>query len=73
MQPREHGVPHFHAAYEGRVVSVGIRPIIVLAGGIRSRALGMVLEWASRHQDELEAAWNAIDLGREPRQIEPLD
>jgi hypothetical protein len=73
MQPREHGVPHFHASYEGRVVSVGIRPIIVLSGSIRSRALGMVLEWASLHQDELESAWNIIMTGGEPSQIEPLN
>lgn len=73
MQPLEHGVPHFHAVYEGRAVSIGIRPIIVLAGGIRGRALGMVLEWASLHQEELEAAWVAIMAGREPQAIEPLN
>ncbi len=72
IQPREHRLPHFHAAYEGRVVSIGIRPIILLAGSIRPRALGLVLEWASEHQDELETAWDAVMAGREPEQIEPL-
>jgi hypothetical protein len=54
------------------VVSVGIRPIVVLAGAIRARALGMVLEWASQHQDELETAWHTVMAGDEPEQIEGL-
>lgn len=72
MWPTEHGVAHFHARYEGRTVSIGIRPLAVLRGSIRQRALMLVLEWALQHQQELESAWNDLRAGREPGRIEPL-
>jgi len=70
--PDDHGVAHFHARYEGRTVSIGVRPLSVMRGSIRQRALMLVLEWAVQHQEELETAWNDMRAGREARSIEPL-
>lgn len=73
MYADEHGVPHFHARYEGRTVAIGIKPLTVLAGGISPRQLGNVIEWAARHPAELEAAWKTLQSGGEPQKIAPLD
>jgi hypothetical protein len=73
MYADEHGVPHFHAHYEGLTVVVGIQPITILAGSIRGRGLAMVMEWAAEHQGELLAAWAALQSGGKPNKIEPLD
>ncbi len=73
MWPNDHGVPHFHARYEGNVVSIAIATLAVLEGGIRPRALVMVRDWASAHRAELLTAWNTIRAGAVPEKIEPLD
>jgi hypothetical protein len=73
MWPNDHGVPRFHARYEGNVVSISISTLAVLEGGIRPRALVMVRDWASAHREELFAAWNTIRGGEIPNKIEPLD
>ena len=49
----EHNPPHFHARYGGEKVAIDIRTLQVLEGRIAPRALGLVVEWASQHQDEL--------------------
>ena len=73
MWPHEHGVPHFHASYEGNVASISIATLEVLEGGIKARALVMVRDWAPAHRAELMAAWNALRGGNMPEKIEPLD
>ena len=52
----DHNPPHFHAEYGGYEVLVDIGTLAVLSGKLPARALGMVTEWASLHQDELRAA-----------------
>jgi hypothetical protein len=52
---QEHGVPHFHAEYQGQQVSLTFDGKI-LAGTLRSRtALRLIEEWAGLHRTELEA------------------
>ena len=51
----EHNPPHFHARYGEHKVEVDIQTLSVLAGKFPPRALGLVIDWASRHQDELMA------------------
>jgi hypothetical protein len=68
----EHGVPHFHARYGRKVVSVRIDRLSVLSGSLPPRALGMVLEWAALHQAELQANWERLRAARRPRPIAPL-
>jgi hypothetical protein len=70
---REHDPPHFHAKYEGRDVSIRIRNLSVMDGGLRPRAMGLVFERAQLHQGEMLAAWNTVRDGRSPAQIAPLE
>ena len=49
----EHNPPHFHARYGEYKVEIAIKTLSVLAGKLPPRAMGLVMEWASRHQDEL--------------------
>jgi hypothetical protein len=72
MWPDDHGVSHFHARYEGRSVSVAIESLQVLAGGMRPRALALVMEWAFSHRRELRAAWKVLRAGGRAKKIKPL-
>jgi hypothetical protein len=69
---RDHHPPHFHATHQGRKVEISIETLAVLDGSISSRALGLVVEWASLHQGELSLAWQAAASGRPPGRIPPL-
>lgn len=56
---REHGVPHFHAEYQGQVATFTFDGQL-LAGRIESRtALRLIQEWATSHSAELEAKGSA--------------
>lgn len=68
----EHNPPHFHARYGGYKVSVDIRSLSVLEGQFPARALGMVIEWASLHQDELLNNWNLTRQQQAPKKVDPL-
>ena len=68
----EHGVPHFHARYGRHLVSVSIDGLAVLSGSLPPRALGMVLEWAALHREELLENWNRMRRAQPPRPIAPL-
>jgi len=68
----EHNPPHFHARYGKDKVAVEIRSLRILEGGLPPRALGLVMEWASQHQDELLANWEAARNDRSPTRIAPL-
>jgi len=70
---REHGVPHFHAEYQGQQASFTFDGK-VLAGVLRSRtAVRLIEEWATSHQAELEANWNKMSAGQPLEKIPPLD
>jgi hypothetical protein len=66
MYYREHAPPHFHAEYAGEEVLISIRDLSVLRGRINARALGLIMEWATLHQDELLHVWELA------RDFEPL-
>lgn len=68
----EHNPPHFHARYGGDRVAIEIATLRVLAGKLPARALGLVVEWASQHQEELMANWDLARNDRAPKKIEPL-
>ena len=54
---REHPPTHFHAIYSDDQVLVEIETLSVLSGRLPPRAMGMVVEWAALHQDELRRVW----------------
>ena len=43
----EHNPPHFHARYGSDTAAMEITSLRVLEGRLPSRALGLVVEWAS--------------------------
>ncbi|MBM3269425.1 MAG: DUF4160 domain-containing protein [Candidatus Sericytochromatia bacterium] len=68
----DHGTPHFHAAYGGQTAAFRIDPPGLLVGRLPPRALGLVVEWAGLHRDELLGAWEAAKFGQTPSPIDPL-
>lgn len=69
---REHGPPHFHAAYGEFEVTVEIETGVV-SGRFPRRALAHVLEWAELHRDELLQDWKLARAGQLLRPIAPLE
>lgn len=72
MYYREHQPPHFHAIHAGDEVLVGIDSLAVIAGRLSPRAMGLVIEWASMHRDELSEAWSLAEAKQPLTRIEPL-
>ena len=69
---REHLPPHFHAKYGDDEVLVVIDNLSIMSGRLPPRAMGLVVEWASRHQSELRQVWMQA-ISHEPLdKIEPL-
>jgi len=68
----EHNPPHFHAKYNEFKASIRIKDLAVLNGSLPPKALGLVIEWASLHQDELLQNWENAKLGKGLSQIKEL-
>ncbi len=69
----DHGVPHFHAEDSGRRVKIAIRNLALLRGRLHPKKFGLLMSWASEHQEELLEAWERAQRGQAPGKIEPLD
>ncbi len=68
----DHNPPHFHAAYGGDVALIEIRNLSVLSGYLPPRVMGLVIEWATIHQQELFVDWERAMDQQELLKIEPL-
>jgi Domain of unknown function (DUF4160) len=68
----DHNPPHFHATYQGRTVEIAIGTLAILDGAIATRALGLVMEWASEHRAELAEDWRRAASGEPIVRIAPL-
>ncbi len=68
----DHNPPHFHARYGKEKIAIEINSLRILEGKFPPRALGLVIEWASQHQDELLHVWELAKDKRPLRKIEPL-
>ena len=53
----DHDPSHFHAEYAEDEAVISIETLAVIAGHLRPRALGLVAEWGSLHQEDLREAW----------------
>ena len=69
----DHVPPHFHAQYGEHRVVVDIHTLIVIGGYLPPRALGMVVEWASQHREELLDLWSRAANHQPLFQIPPLE
>lgn len=72
MYHREHGLPHFHAAYGGHRISVEVESGVV-HGAFPPRALRLVREWATRHRSELLRNWDLAQAQKPLAPIPPLE
>jgi hypothetical protein len=51
---------------------ININTLAIFSGSLPSRALGLVIEWASMHQDELRHDWELARKQQKPEKIKPL-
>ena len=68
----DHNPPHFHAIYGEYEVLIDISTLAVFAGNLPPRAIGLVIEWATQHQDELLNNWERARVQETLSKIEPL-
>lgn len=73
MYYSDHNPPHFHAEYGAFNALIGIKDFALLEGQLPSKALALIIEWASLHQKELEENWQRMKEGKTLKQIEPLN
>ena len=69
MYFNDHVPPHFHADYGEHSIEITIETLEVWKGKLPNRVLGLVLEWASLHRDELRADW---ELARKEKPLDPI-
>ena len=73
MYFNEHNPPHFHVRYNEHKAEIGIETLSLLAGKLPPRVMGLVMEWASIHQEELMADWELARLQVTLNNIAPLE
>jgi hypothetical protein len=73
MNYRDHPPPHFHVRHGGHRASIAIHSLVILAGALPPRALGMVLEWAVLHREELLLNWARVCASEPTQRIPPLE
>jgi len=69
----DHPPPHFHVRYGGHKAILEIETGTVLFGDLPPRALGMVVEWAAAHREELEEDWTRAGMHAPLLPIRPLE
>jgi hypothetical protein len=58
--------------YSGQTAKIDIESLAQIHGSLPPRALGLVVEWASIHQEELREAFRKAAALEEPPKIAPL-
>jgi hypothetical protein len=72
MYYNEHEPPHFHARYGSQKARFAIDDLRVLDGELGPRARGLVVEWATLHEEELRKDWDLARAQEPLLSIEPL-
>lgn len=72
MQFKDHLPPHFHAIYGEHEAQIAIDGPRVLNGSLPPRALGLAMEWAAIHADELLTDWELASNRQPLHRIAPL-
>jgi len=68
----DHVPPHFHALYAEFEALIDIQTFEVIGGGLPSRAMALVLEWAQQHREELRQDWGLCVQNQQRMKILPL-
>lgn len=69
----DHAPPHFHALYGEHEALIDIRTLEVIRGSLPRRVLGLTLEWAAIHRQELLLDWQLCANQQPPWKIAPLE
>ena len=69
----DHVPPHFHAYYGEHHVVIEIETLAPREGRVPRRAMGLLLEWASEHREELGASWQLAEQHEPLNPIPPLE
>ena len=69
----DHNPPHFHAEYSGDLALIDIRNLSVFSGRLPPRVMGLVIEWATIHQEELFVDWERARSQKDLLKIPPLE
>ncbi|MBI5243092.1 MAG: DUF4160 domain-containing protein [Elusimicrobia bacterium] len=69
----DHNPPHFHAEYGGDAALIDIRNLSTFSGRLPPRVMGLVIEWATLHQQELLADWERAQAQQALQKIAPLE
>lgn len=69
----DHQPPHFHARYSEHEAVVRLDTLEVEAGYLPRRVLGLVLEWAAEHREELWTNWERVQSRQPIQPIAPLE
>ena len=72
MYFKEHNPPHFHALYNGSDGIFFINPLKYTKGELPPRIVGLVIEWATIHKNELLDNWKYLKENKDYKKIEPL-
>jgi hypothetical protein len=72
MYFNDHNPPHFHALYNEYDAEIEINNLSVLEGKLPPRVLGLVMEWAELHKEELMNDWNLLKKSKKYNKIQPL-
>jgi hypothetical protein len=68
----DHPPAHFHVEYAGSIAKFDIETLALISGSLPARVKGLVVEWASMHQEELHKAFHKAANLQKPDKIEPL-
>jgi hypothetical protein len=68
----DHNPPHFHVRYNDFRAIISIKDLALLEGQLPPRVLGLVMEWAGLHKNELLDNWNMVKETGKWFKIEPL-
>ena len=72
MYFNDHNPPHFHVLYNEYDAEIEIKNLTILEGKLPARVLGLAVEWAELHKDELMDNWNLIQTTGKFAKIQPL-
>ena len=73
MYYKDHPPPHFHARYGGLAAVLDIETLAVIEGRLSPRVLGLVVEWAAAHRDELRRNWDLARALAPLERVAPLE
>ena len=73
MNYNDHDPPHFHVKYSDQKAIILLESLTIERGSLSPRVMGMVLEWAMKHEHELLKNWHLARDHRPLIKIKPLE